>query len=54
MIECITSGLKGDRPIFLYFDDTGDAVTFLARLRALGCAEGPLGGTPTGPRAGDT
>jgi hypothetical protein len=54
MIECIAAGLKGDKPIFLYFDDTGDAVTCLARLRALGCAEGPSGGTPTGPRAGDT
>jgi hypothetical protein len=37
--ECIAEGLGGDKPIFLYFDDIGDAVTCLVRLRALGCAE---------------
>ena len=39
MIECIAEGLSGDKPIFLYFDDMGDAVACLARLRALGCTD---------------
>jgi hypothetical protein len=43
LIECITEGLKRDKPIFLYFDDMGDAMTCLTRLRAMGCADGPVG-----------
>jgi hypothetical protein len=39
-LECVTEGLKVDRPVFLYFDDRTDAMTCFARLRALGCADG--------------
>lgn len=37
MVACVTEGLNSNKPIFLYFDDMGDAVTCLARLRTLGC-----------------
>jgi hypothetical protein len=39
-LECVTEGLKADRPVFLYFDDRTDAMSCFARLRALGCADG--------------
>ena len=38
LVKCVTEGLRGDQPIFLYFDDLEAAVKCLARLRTLGCA----------------